>query len=106
MDKRKLMQSNVASILNAPVPEAAKPAPGYEARGRRRRPRTEEELAARRSPVGDWDKSKSYTTSFVFDYDQYLELEEIASEQRISKKAALKALLELGIAEYRIKEGF
>lgn len=115
MDKRKLMQSNVASILGTPDPKPAPeertvPAPAdvpkFEARGRRRKPRTVEEMTARGRSVGDWDKSKSYTTSFVFDYGQYLEMEEIACEQRVSKKAAVKALLALGIEAYRKKGGF
>lgn len=112
MDKRKLMQNNVASILNTPAPMVAPvkggaaPSSGFETRGRRRRPRNEKELAAMRNSVEAWDKTKSYTTSFVFDYDQYLEMESIANEHRISKKAALKELLRLGIEEYRRKGGF
>lgn len=120
MDKRKLMQSSVASILDAPgkkevpvaktekkKPEASTPDnPNFDARGRRRKPRTPEEAAARRHDTSYWDAKTSFTTSFVFDYDQYVEVERIANELRISKKACLRNLLALGLERFNKKGSF
>ena len=46
---------------------------------------------------------KNYTTSIVFDKEQYVRLTEIAYEERLGKKETLYRLLALGIKEYEKK---
>lgn len=53
----------------------------------------------------EWDRSREFHTSIAMNRDQYVELTDIAYEERISLKLAMNRLLAIGIREYRKKPG-
>ncbi|MCR5760259.1 MAG: hypothetical protein K6G39_07885 [Bacteroidales bacterium] len=106
--KKELIGEGVRSVFSGP---ARRNAPGVvETTGHENEAR--KEIAERRAPsVGrgrprrdeqrDWDKSREFHTSIAMNRDQYVELTDIAYEERLPLKLAMNRLLALGIKAYR-----
>ena len=71
-------------------PHRAAPGGGerYERRGR-----------PRKGERSDWNAEKTITTTFVFDEEQYNRVLEVAYRERLSRKSAMRMIIELGLAQ-------
>ena len=53
-----------------------------------------------RASDSPWPKERGYPTSFVFDAQQYLQICEIANDERLTKKEMVFRLLREGLKHY------
>lgn len=105
--RRELMKSNVSCILSrGPGQEQEKKASGKDVldfepeTAREERPHFEAKGRPRVGQKTEWDGVKSFTTTVVFDEEQYDRIAEIAYQLRLSKKVALRRIIALGLKHY------
>lgn len=109
--KKELLGAGVRSVFSGP---AGKTPAKAETENRENEAR--KEIAGRRAPsVGrgrprkdeqrEWDRSREFHTSIAMNRDQYLEVTDIAYEERQSLKVTMYKLLALGVKAYRKNPG-
>lgn len=96
-DVKKILRSGVTSVLSRPQDVR----PTDETAGKEKKTATTAGGYGKGRPrQTDLEQGGWFTTSLSVDAGQYKRVEDIAYEMRMSKKAAMKALIDIGIQKY------